>query len=158
LHELRAAAPLPMFTPLPQNSAARCAMQRFSAPAGYPQYAATVGARLNKSVRTFNRLFRQQTGMAFRDWRQQACLMYALTALREGRTITEVALSLGYEYPAAFTSMFRKTMGYSPTAFVRQMNGGRHTPARPISGLPHRALQPVQQAFHGELRRGRAVG
>ncbi|MGV2700202.1 UNVERIFIED_CONTAM: AraC family transcriptional regulator [Raoultella ornithinolytica] len=50
--------------------------------------------------------------------------MYALTALREGRTITDVALSLGYEHPAAFTSMFRKTIGQAPTAFVRQMNGG----------------------------------
>jgi AraC-like DNA-binding protein len=49
--------------------------------------------------------------------------MYAMTALREGRSVTEVALSLGYEYPAAFTAMFR-AMGYSPMAFIRQMNGG----------------------------------
>ena len=61
--------------------------------------------------------------MAFCDWRQQACLMYAMTALREGRSVTEVALSLGYEYPAAFTAMFRKAMGYSPMAFIRQING-----------------------------------
>lgn len=124
LHELRAAAPLPMFTPLPQNSrlAALCGdFQRQPSIRSTPQQWAQ---KLSKSVRTFNRLFRRETGMAFCDWRQQACLMYAMTALREGRSITEVALSLGYEYPAAFTAMFRKAMGYSPLAFIRQINGG----------------------------------
>ena len=124
LHELRAAAPLPMFTPLPQNSrlAALCAdFQRQPSIRSTPQQWAQ---KLSKSVRTFNRLFRRETGMAFCDWRQQACLMYAMTALREGCSVTEVALSLGYEYPAAFTAMFRKAMGYSPMAFIRQINGG----------------------------------
>ena len=124
LHELRAAAPLPMFTPLPQNShlAALCGdFQRQPSIRSTPQQWAQ---KLSKSVRTFNRLFRRETVMAFCDWRQQACLMYAMTALREGRSVTEVALSLGYEYPAAFTAMFRKAMGYSPMAFIRQINGG----------------------------------
>lgn len=62
--------------------------------------------------------------MAFRDWRHKACLMYALTALREGRSITDVALSLGYEHPAAFTAMFRKAMGYAPASFIRHLKGG----------------------------------
>jgi AraC-like DNA-binding protein len=84
LHELRAAAPLPMFTPLPQNShlAALCGdFQRQPSIRSTPQQWAQ---KLSKSVRTFNRLFRRETGMAFCDWRQQACLMYAMTALREG--------------------------------------------------------------------------
>lgn len=124
LHELKAATPLPMFTPLPQSAPLVALCSDFLRQPDIHCTPEQWAARLNKSARTFHRLFRQQTGMAFRDWRQQACLMYALTALREGRTITDVALSLGYEHPAAFTSMFRKTIGQAPTAFVRQMNGG----------------------------------
>ena len=124
LHELKAATPLPMFTPLPQSAPLVALCSDFLRQPDIHSTPEQWAARLNKSARTFHRLFRQQTGMAFRDWRQQACLMYALTALREGRTITDVALSLGYEHPAAFTSMFRKTIGQAPTAFVRQMNGG----------------------------------
>lgn len=124
LHELKAASPLPMFTPLPQSAPLVALCSDFLRQPDIHSTPEQWAARLNKSARTFHRLFRQQTGMAFRDWRQQACVMYALTALREGRTITDVALSLGYEHPAAFTSMFRKTIGQAPTAFVRQMNGG----------------------------------
>ncbi|HHG8774794.1 TPA: helix-turn-helix transcriptional regulator [Raoultella planticola] len=124
LHELKAASPLPMFTPLPQNAQLAALCGAFLQQPDIHSAPQRWAARLNKSVRTFNRHFRQQTGMAFRDWRQQACLMYALTALREGKAITEVALSLGYEHPAAFTTMFRKTIGQAPAAFVRQMNGG----------------------------------
>ena len=124
LHELKAATPLPMFTPLPQSAPLVALCSDFLRQPDIHSTPEQWAVRLNKSARTFHRLFRQQTGMAFRDWRQQACLMYALTALREGRTITDVALSLGYEHPAAFTSMFRKTIGQAPTAFVRQRTGG----------------------------------
>ncbi|PMC21037.1 AraC family transcriptional regulator, partial [Klebsiella aerogenes] len=37
---------------------------------------------------------------------------------------TDVALSLGYEHPAAFTAMFRKAMGYAPASFIHHLKGG----------------------------------
>ena len=125
LFELQAASPLPMFTPLPQHAqlAERC-----SAFLRQPDIHSTPeqwAKKLNKSQRTFNRFFVQETGMAFRDWRNKACLMYALTALREGRSITDVALSIGYEHPAAFTAMFRKIMGYAPATFLRRLKAGQ---------------------------------
>ncbi|MCD6008998.1 MULTISPECIES: helix-turn-helix domain-containing protein [Halomonadaceae] len=45
--------------------------------------------------------------------------MAALPRLLAGSSVTRTALELGYESPGAFSSMFRKVLGQSPTAFVR---------------------------------------
>ncbi|WP_239023650.1 helix-turn-helix domain-containing protein [Salinicola corii] len=75
--------------------------------------------QLHRSQSTFNRLFRQQNGLSFAVWRQQACLMAAVPRLLAGSSVTRTALELGYDSPGAFSSMFRKVLGQSPTAFIR---------------------------------------
>ena len=71
---------------------------------------------LNWSPRTFSRRFREQTGLSFGQWRQQACLMAAVTRLAAGEAVTRVALDLGYDSPSAFSSMYRRVMGEAPSA------------------------------------------
>lgn len=119
LHELRLASTLPLFAPLPRDRQLARLCKAF---VQQPHIRATPedwAQKLNKSQRTFTRLFRQQTGMSFATWRQQACLMAALPRLLSGISITQVALDLGYDSPSAFSSMFRKALGQSPTGFVR---------------------------------------
>ncbi|MDB0153592.1 AraC family transcriptional regulator, partial [Acinetobacter baumannii] len=50
------------------------------------------------------------------------CIIYALNALKENISITEIAFSLGYEHSAAFTAMFSKIMGYPPTHFQKRFH------------------------------------
>lgn len=123
LHEIRLAAPLASFLPLPHEPklAALCAtfLQQPNIHVRPEQWANV----LNKSPRTFSRLFRRETGFSFSAWRQQACLMSALNSITAGMSVTEVALSLGYESLSAFITMFRKAMGYAPAAFTRQTRG-----------------------------------
>ncbi len=68
-------------------------------------------AALQMSRRAFTRQFRAETGMSFGAWRQQACLFAALPRLAAGEAVTTVAMDLGYDSPAAFTSMFRRAPG-----------------------------------------------
>jgi len=75
---------------------------------------------LNLSRRTFTRLFRRETGLTFVAWRQQACLLAALPRLAAGETVTSVAVDLGYDNPAAFSTMFRKTLGVSPRDYLER--------------------------------------
>ncbi len=56
--------------------------------------------------------------MSFVAWRQQACLLSALPELAAGRSVTEVAMDLGYENPAAFTIMFKRAFGMPPLAYL----------------------------------------
>lgn len=74
---------------------------------------------LQMSRRAFTRHFRAETGMSFGAWRQQAWLFAALPRLAAGVAVTTVALDLGYDSPAAFTSMFRRALGAPPSRYFR---------------------------------------
>lgn len=74
--------------------------------------------RVGASIRTLNRLFNQQTGMGFIQWRQRLRLSYALELLSQGTSVTSVALAVGYESASAFITMFKKHLGVSPKAYL----------------------------------------
>jgi AraC-like DNA-binding protein len=74
---------------------------------------------LAMSRRTFTRVFHRETGLSFSTWRQQACLFAALPRLAAGEPVTTVALDLGYESAAAFTTMFKRMLGTSPRSYLR---------------------------------------
>jgi len=75
---------------------------------------ASWGALVGLSERSLARLFGQQTGMSFGDWRQRLRLLLALTALERGERVTRVALDAGYASPSAFTAAFRRNFGVAP--------------------------------------------
>lgn len=70
------------------------------------------------SIRTLVRLFPAQTGMTFREWRQQRRLLRALELLATGVSVTNVALEVGYENTSAFIAMFRRCLGTTPTRYL----------------------------------------
>jgi AraC-like DNA-binding protein/quercetin dioxygenase-like cupin family protein len=74
--------------------------------------------RLNMSRRTFTRFFRQEMGVSFVTWRQQACLFACLPRLAAGEPVTRVALDAGYESVPAFTTMFKRMLGSAPRAYL----------------------------------------
>ncbi|WP_291717783.1 helix-turn-helix transcriptional regulator [Magnetospirillum sp. 64-120] len=76
--------------------------------------------RLATSRRSFTRLFRQQTGLGLAAWRQQATLFAALPRLAAGEAVTTVAIDLGYDSVAAFTTMFKRLLGAPPSRYLRQ--------------------------------------
>ena len=71
------------------------------------------------SKRTVERLFQKDIGMTFSKWQQQFRLMQAMRLLAEGAKVTHSALESGYSTPSAFISMFRKTLGTTPTLYFR---------------------------------------
>ncbi|WP_413726207.1 AraC family transcriptional regulator [Sodalis sp. RH16] len=76
------------------------------------------GNRVGASARTLARLFRDETGMGFSQWRQQLRLAEAVTHLAQGRPINLLANSLGYQSPSAFIAMFKKTLGETPRRYL----------------------------------------
>ena len=68
--------------------------------------------------RTFTRAFKDNTGMGLATWRQQVRLMEALSLLHAGWPVTSVAYEIGYESPSAFTAMFHRTFGVTPTQMI----------------------------------------
>lgn len=75
---------------------------------------------VNASARTIARLFRRETGFSFAAWRQQARLLEAMGRLGSGQPVTRVALDLGYDSVSAFSAMFRRAAGASPSEYWPQ--------------------------------------
>ncbi|AZE45726.1 Transcriptional regulator, AraC family [Pseudomonas chlororaphis] len=72
------------------------------------------GAKLGASARTLTRHFEKEVGVSLRAWRHRMRVFRALEWLGAGRSVTDIALSLGYRSSSAFTYMFRQEMGCSP--------------------------------------------
>jgi AraC-like DNA-binding protein len=69
--------------------------------------------------RTFMRAFSAQAGMCFGRWRQQARLFAALEMLAQRKSVTEVAIAVGYDSVSAFIEMFRTMLGTTPQSYFR---------------------------------------
>lgn len=78
----------------------------------FEQHATSVGA----SVRTLSRLFTQELGIGFAEWRRQVQLAAAVSGLTDGQSVSSVARALGY-LPSSFSDMFRRELGTSPSDF-----------------------------------------
>ena len=77
------------------------------------------------SSRTLARLFRAETGMSFRQWRQQARLTAALSALSIGSSPARAASISGFDSVPAFGAAFRGLFGITPGQARRLYFGSR---------------------------------
>ena len=71
------------------------------------------------SPRTVARLFRQELGSTFTQWRQQVVLAKAVSLAASRRPMGQIAAELGYS-PSAFSAMVRRALGQPPGRFLGQ--------------------------------------
>ncbi len=83
--------------------------------------------QIGASERTIIRLFPEETGLTYSRWKQQARLMSAVRLLAEGKHVTDISLQLGYESPSAFSAMFRRALGMTPTEYFREAPRAEHS-------------------------------
>lgn len=131
LHEIARMPVLPLNLPLPGHAAlaARC-LRFLDGPTPHDTIDDWCDA-LGMSRRAFTRLFRAETGLSLSAWRQQACLFAALPRLAAGEAVTGVALDLGYDSAAAFTTMFKRLLGAPPSRYFAAGSGGSDAGDRP---------------------------
>jgi len=77
------------------------------------------------SSRTLARDFRKETGFSFGAWRAQLRLLRALELLAAKRSVTQVALALGYESTSAFITRFQRHLGVTPARYFRAAAAAR---------------------------------
>ncbi len=117
LHEIQSVTPLPLDLPMPgrEDLLSRC--QAFASAPSVRESPREWATELSLSGRTFNRVFRAETGLTFQQWRQRAGILHAIRLLSTGMSVTRVAATLGYDNPAAFSAMFVKRIGSTPKSF-----------------------------------------
>ena len=85
---------------------------------------------LNMSGRRLQR-FLADEGTSFRFIARHCAFAHAAAELEAGKSVTEVALSLGYDYTQNFTTAFTAKFGVSPSNYQREMKFGNSR-----SGVP----------------------
>lgn len=75
------------------------------------------------SERTLARIFEQELKMSFGQWRQQARLAHATPLIARGEPLSQVVAKLGYSSQSAFSAMFKRTFGQSPSNFFSKKSG-----------------------------------
>ncbi|MBL6613179.1 MAG: helix-turn-helix transcriptional regulator [Reyranella sp.] len=116
---LAAAPRLALHLPMPRHPrAAGLALRLCLSPADARTLPAL--ARIAKlSARTVQRVFADETGMRFVEWRQRLRLIHAITALDMGASVTEAGAQAGYASTSAFIAAFKAQMGETPARYVR---------------------------------------
>jgi AraC-like DNA-binding protein/mannose-6-phosphate isomerase-like protein (cupin superfamily) len=125
--EVAIAPVIPLAAPFPHSPALARKCHAFLA---RPDAQASIDAwadDLHMGRRAFTRGFRRETGMSFNDWRQQACALAALPRLAAGEAVTAVALDIGYDSPAAFSTMFKRLLGIPPSRYRSSQTAGAIT-------------------------------
>lgn len=152
LDEMTRSAPLPLAVPMPDEKRLRALCEALIAEPGNQGSLEFWAAHVGASTRTIARLFRQELGVSFSQWRQQAILARAIPLLNQGRPMAVVARELGYQSQSAFSAMFRRAFGQSPRAFIARgadddEPAGNETGNETASTAPVAAeTQPVQSS------------
>lgn len=117
LDEIPRCAVRPVRVPLPSDKRLKALCDALIADPGAEQTLAGWAGQVGASERTLSRLFERELGMGFAQWRQQVRLAHAAPLIADGLPLSQVAAQLGYASQSAFSAMFRKTFGCSPSAF-----------------------------------------
>jgi transcriptional regulator GlxA family with amidase domain len=75
---------------------------------------AGLGQAIGASSRTLSRLFHDELGMTFYEWRTQLRIYHALVLLADGHDTTHVAHACGWANPSSFIAAFTSIIGTTP--------------------------------------------
>lgn len=122
IDELKKLTPSPLYLPIPAEKTLEKLTHAFIL---HPEFSITLeeGAKsVHLSKRTFTRHFRQQTGMPFTKWCQQARIMKSVEYLAKGKSVTWISLTLGYNSVSAFIKVFHQFLGSTPSSYAKKIN------------------------------------
>lgn len=118
VNEIRRLTPARLDLPLPASAELAALCERTMADLSVRRPNAHDAAGMALSARTLYRRFLDETGITYSRWKQQARLLEAVKRLSAGSSVTDVALDLGYQSPGAFSTMFRRMLGQTPSGFA----------------------------------------
>lgn len=118
LDEIAQASPAPLHLPGGHDPRLRRLTAHLGAAPFDPRNLTELATSIGASPRTLERLFRRETGLAYREWRSRVRLLAAIDRLERGESSTTIAHSLGYKSASAFVAAFRTHFGTPPQSYL----------------------------------------
>jgi AraC-like DNA-binding protein len=112
--QLRRSAHEPISLPTPQDPrlADACAIASDDPARSIPL--ADLARQVGASERALSRLFRDELGMSYPQWRTHLRLLEAMILLSGGTTVTDTAFRCGWKTTSSFIDTFRRALGQTP--------------------------------------------
>jgi AraC-like DNA-binding protein len=137
--ELHEAHEQPLQLPEPQDDRLRAVARMLHENPADNSSLTELGTTIGAGTRTLSRLFRNELGMTFYEWRTQLRIYHALVRLADGHDTTQTAYACGWANPSSFIAAFTNIIGTTPGRY-RARQGTTPPPAevgvRPIRS-PH---------------------
>ncbi|MEU7696203.1 helix-turn-helix transcriptional regulator [Microbispora hainanensis] len=143
--ELREAPEQPLHLPEPRDDRLRAIARMLRDNPADNASLARLGKTIGASTRTLSRLFRNELGMTFYEWRTQLRVHHALVLLADGHDVTRIAYACGWANPSGFIAAFTDIVGTTP---------GRYRTAHQIT-IPARVKSVISDVEQCPSSRGR---
>ncbi|WP_233624209.1 helix-turn-helix transcriptional regulator [Actinoplanes sp. ATCC 53533] len=121
--ELRETHEQPLHLPEPRDDRLRAIARLLSEKPAANASLAELGKTVGASTRTLSRLFRDELGVTFYEWRTQLRVYHALVLLADGHDTTRTAHACGWANPSSFIAAFTTIIGTTPGRY--RMRTGR---------------------------------
>ena len=133
VEELREAHEQPLHLPEPRDDRLQAIARMLHETPADNASLAELGKTIGASSRTLSRLFRNELGMTFYEWRTQLRVHHALVLLAEGRDTTQTAYACGWANPSSFIAAFTSIMGTTPGRYRTSRQTAAHAPPLPTA-------------------------
>jgi AraC-like DNA-binding protein/catechol 2,3-dioxygenase-like lactoylglutathione lyase family enzyme len=124
------AAVLPVSLPMPRDPRAVRVAERLKDDPACETELGELSSDAGASARTMQRIFLDETGLRFSEWRQRLRLLHAASLIGEGVSVTDAGLEAGYASTSAFIAAFRKRFGRTPARM--KAGAGAEEPPKPF--------------------------
>ncbi|MEO1524000.1 MAG: helix-turn-helix transcriptional regulator [Planctomycetota bacterium] len=111
---LRTLKPIDAALQMPSDPRARRFAERLLEDPGGDETLDALAVACGTSLRTLQRLFRDDVGLSVGRWRHRVRMLRAIEMLGREEPVTQVALELGFESVSAFIHSFKQTYGETP--------------------------------------------
>jgi AraC-like DNA-binding protein len=112
--ELHEAREQPLQLPEPHDDRLQAIAQMLHEQPADNTSLAGLGQTIGASGRTLSRLFHNELGITFYQWRTQLRIYHALVLLADGHDTTHVAHACGWANPSSFIAAFTSIIGTTP--------------------------------------------
>jgi AraC-like DNA-binding protein len=112
--ELGEAREQPLQLPQPRDDRLQAVARLLQEHPGDSTSLTELGQAAGASARTLSRLFRDELGMTFYEWRTQLRIYHALVLLADGHDATRVSYACGWANPSSFIAAFTSIIGTTP--------------------------------------------
>ena len=134
--ELREAPEQPLHLPEPRDDRLQAIARMLHETPADNATLAELGKSIGAGSRTLSRLFHDELGMTFYEWRTQLRVHHALVLLAEGHDTTRTASACGWANPSSFIAAFTDIIGTTPGRYRANPRGD--DPVHPAA-VPPRA-------------------